>query len=301
MKTIAVTGGSGGAGTYIIRELLAHNYTVINLDRAPSSHVDTDFRQLDVADYGETLSALGGVDAVVHMAANPDPDHDMHTAHLRFHNNTLGAYNLFQASAALGIKRVVWGSSETIHGFPFLNCAPVRVPVTEEDPPQPQNAYALSKWLTEKMAEQMSALYGMTIIGLRYSNILYDDDSRRDNYSRIPDYWADRAHRKFNLWSYIDAGDAARSTRLALESELQGAETFIIGAADTLMNCPSRELADEFFPDAELDKSFGGFDSFISSDKARRMLGFEPRVSWRDILSFPENDGVTKSSGKQAV
>ena len=68
---------------------------------------------------GATFAALHGHDAVVQLAANGEPDWDHLSGAARFHVNTLIAYNVFQASVHLGIKRVVWASSETVLGFPF--------------------------------------------------------------------------------------------------------------------------------------------------------------------------------------
>lgn len=292
MTIIAVTGGSGGAGQAIIRELVQHGYICFNLDLHPHASDTADsFKQVDITDYGEVLSALMGADAVVHLAANPSPDHNLHNAPKRFHNNTLGCYNVFQAAAALGISRVVWGSSETIHGYPFEHVAPVDIPVTEASAAQPQNSYALSKLMTEQMAEHMHKMFGTTFIGLRYSNILYHDINARDNYHKIPSYWQDLSHRKFNLWSYVDSKDTATATRLALAASISGAETFIIGAADTLMNCPNQALLDANFPGLQCPDGFGEYQSFINSDKAARLLGYKAEVSWRDYVA---EDGTIK-------
>jgi hypothetical protein len=57
---------------------------------------------------------------------------------------------------------------------------------------------------------------------------------------------------------------------------------FILAAADTVMNRPSRELLAEVFPGVPLQKEIGQFETLLSIDKARRMLGYAPRYSWRD-------------------
>jgi len=87
--------------------------------------------------------------------------------------------------------------------------------------------------------------------------------------------------RKWNVWSYIDARDAAQAFRLALEVDLKGAEVFIIANADTVMLRDNKGLLAEVFPDVPQNSSFGPNDSLFSIEKARRVLKYEPKYSWR--------------------
>ena len=289
MKRIAVTGGSGSSGRYVARNLVEHGYEVVNLDRMPPRDDDAEvpFVEVDLTDYAALFSALQGCDAVVHMAGNPHPDYDFLTGSKRFENNTLTTYNVFNAAAAWGIERVIWASSETVLGFPYEEVRPDYLPMDEEHPLQPQSSYAISKALCEELARQMSGLYGITIIGLRFSNIYYTGSHPSANYDAVPSFWDDPQIRKFNLWSYVDARDAATSVRLALESDLTGSDNFHIGAADTLMNRPNDDLLEEVFPGLQARPGTGPYDSLLSSEKARRRLGYEPRHSWRDHVVVP--------------
>lgn len=294
IKSVVVTGGSGGVGQYVVRDLLEHGYEVVNLDmgygqsrfQARPENSTTPFRRVDLTDYGQAFAAMQGTDAVVHLAANPEPDFDFYTGAERFRNNTLSTYNVFQAAVALGMQRVVWASSETVLGFPFVNVAPKRVPVRDEDPPIPQNSYALSKYVCEKLAEQMNTLYGIPFIGLRLSNVHFPGTSNPTNYEAIPGYWSDPLVRKFNLWGYIDARDAAQSARLALEAPITTAETFIISAVDTIMNWPTAELMAAVFPDVPIDEGTGEFETLLNIEKAQNMLGFDPQYTWRNVLGM---------------
>ena len=71
---------------------------------------------------------------------------------------------------------------------------------------------------------------------------------------------------------------------LALEADV-GAEHFIVAAADTVMNRPSRELMAEVFPSVPYEPTEGDFDSLLSTRKAHKVLGYEPRWSWRDHIA----------------
>ncbi|HEV2065286.1 MAG TPA: hypothetical protein VGR08_00515, partial [Thermomicrobiales bacterium] len=63
------------------------------------------------------------------------------------------------------------------------------------------------------------------------------------------------------------------------------AQSFIIAAADTIMARPSADLLREVFPGVEIRGEFGEFETLLSNRKAREVLGFEPRHSWRDQRS----------------
>ena len=77
----------------------------------------------------------------------------------------------------------------------------------------------------------------------------------------------------------------AQSCRLGLEADIEGAESFIIAAGDTCMTRTNRELMAEVFPGVPLRPGVGDHDTLLSVDKARRMLGYEPKYSWRQVLT----------------
>lgn len=285
-KRVCVTGGSGGAGHAVIFELLEHGFECLNLDvKAPKEEL-CDFNQVDLCDYASVHKAMTDCDHLVHFAGNPHPDDDHHGAADRFANNTVSAFNAFNAAAAHGIKRVVWASSETIFGFPFETYQPPEVPLDETADPAPQTGYAVSKALTETMAELMAGMHGMTFVGLRLSNILYDDEAAVPSFQKIPGYWEDDFSRKFNLWGYVDSRDAARAVRLSLQARLVGAHVFNIAAIDTIMRQPSRELIEATMPGVHMHAGLTGRRAMLDCNKARVMLGWEPRHTWGEILGI---------------
>jgi nucleoside-diphosphate-sugar epimerase len=175
----------------------------------------------------------------------------------------------------LGIRNVVWASSETVYGIPYPH-GPAYVPV-DEAIEQPQTAYSLSKLLGEKMAEQFCRWDPeLKIVGLRFSNVMDPED-----YERFPGFDADARSRHWNLWTYIDARDAAQAVRLSLQAKLTGAHVFGIANADSVMSRPNGSLLDEVYPRAERRRPVEDHESLISIEKARRVLGYEPRYSWR--------------------
>ncbi|MCW2914431.1 MAG: nucleoside-diphosphate sugar epimerase, partial [Actinomycetia bacterium] len=79
-----------------------------------------------------------------------------------------------------------------------------------------------------------------------------------------------------------DARDGAQAVRKALEHTTPGFEVFVIANADTVMSRPTAELAAERFPDVEVRRELGEHETLLSIEKARRILGYEPKYTWRD-------------------
>jgi nucleoside-diphosphate-sugar epimerase len=274
---IVVTGGAGKAGRAVVRELLEHGQEVLSVDLVRSAELECEQLVADLVDYGETVDALKGASAVVHLAAIPAPG--LRPDELTFRVNTSSTYNVFAAAPLLGLERVVYASSETVLGFPFERWLPSYAPIDEEAVPLPNFSYALSKLLSEEMARQFHRGTGIPYVGLRFSNIMEPHD-----YERFPGFWAEPALRKWNLWGYVDARDVAQSCRLALSADV-GAEAFIVAAADTCMTRPSRDLMAEVYPDVPVRGEVGEHETLLSIAKARRLLGYEPQHSWRMYVS----------------
>jgi nucleoside-diphosphate-sugar epimerase len=274
---LAVTGGSGKAGRAVVQHLLEHGHDVLTLDVVAPREPSTAFLLADLTEFGQTLECLAGTDAVVHLAAIPASG--IHTEETTFRNNTLSTYNIFEAARVLELQRVVWASSETILGLPFDREPPAYAPIDEEHPPRPESSYALSKLVSEELGRQLHRWTGRPHVALRFSNIMEPGD-----YERFPSYWDDPSLRRWNLWGYVDARDVAESCRLALEADV-GAEHFIVAAADTVMNRPSRELMEKVFPSVPYRATQGEHETLLSIEKARKLLGYEPRHSWRDHVS----------------
>jgi nucleoside-diphosphate-sugar epimerase len=283
---VVVTGGSGKVGRAVVRELLAHGHEVLNVDRTPpdpsGGAAGAPFLPADLTDYGQTLEALSGaevlagVEAVVHLAAIPSPTHA--TPDVVFATNIRSTHTVFSAAVRLGLRRVVWASSETTLGTPFPT-PPEYVPVDELHTLRPESSYALSKVLGEEMARQFSRWSAIPFVGLRFSNVM-----ERADYDEFPAWWDDPLLRSWNLWSYVDESHTGQSVRLALEADTRGAQAFIIAAADTVMRRPSRELMAAVYPDVPVADRVTGHDALLAIDAAREVLGYDPQFSWRELF-----------------
>jgi nucleoside-diphosphate-sugar epimerase len=275
---VVVTGGSGKAGRAVVRGLLEQGHEVLNVDLQPSADPVAPFLPADLTDLGQTIEALSGaevlrgVEAVVHLAAIPAPDRA--TPDIVFRTNITSTHTVFSAAERLGLRRVVWASSETTLGLPF-DRPPDYAPVDEAHT-YPESSYALSKVLGEEMARQFHRWTGIPFVGLRLSNVIL-----RAEYERFESFQDDPHARKWNLWGYVDESHVAEAVRLGLEADVAGAESFIIAAADTVMRRPSRELMAEVFPDVPVADGVQGNDTLLDIGKARRVLGYAPGFSWR--------------------
>jgi nucleoside-diphosphate-sugar epimerase len=270
-----------------VAHLLDQGYDVVNLDRV--NRTDARFVELDLRDFGAVTSALDGADAVVHLGSNPRPDpaDDPAQGADRFAHNTAVTFTVMWAAGHLGVRRVVWASSQQVFGWPWVDISPEYLPLDEHHPQHPQNGYAMSKVACEHLAVHLADRFGMTIVGLRLSNVHLTDPSHDASYDKLPAVWRNLEQRRPNLWGYIDARDAARAVDLALQADLSGAHNVTIAAADTLTPTSTAELVERFYPGVPLREGTGENEGLHGIDDARRLLGWEPQVSWRDEVDRP--------------
>jgi nucleoside-diphosphate-sugar epimerase len=285
---IIVTGGSGKVGRACVKDLMEHGYKVASIDLArpaglsnPPKPADVNFTRADITDFGDVMAAFSGINnrveepvtGIVHLGAIASPGEA--PDHVIFEVNTVSTYNVFEAARRLGIRNVVWASSETVYGIPYVG-GPQYVPVDEEIE-LPHWSYSLSKLMGEKLAEQFARWDKETkIIGLRFSNVQEPHD-----YANFTEYAKDAHSRHFNLWTYIDARDAAQAIRLSLESKLKGAHVFGIANTNSVMTQHNDKLLDEVFPGTKRKRKLEANESLISIEKAQRMLGYKPKYDWK--------------------
>src|SRR3990170_6048092 len=153
---VVVTGADGRVGSAIVPELLAHGVDVVALTRTPWETCPVRQVALDLGDFERFMRALDSGDGVIHCAAIGSPGDDM-TPEV-FRNNLLADYNIVLASGLLGIQRVVIASSDSALGLTWSHFRPAHprpryLPVDEHHPDHPNEAYGISKVLSERMAD----------------------------------------------------------------------------------------------------------------------------------------------------
>jgi len=279
---VLVTGGSGHLGRWTVEELRNDCEVTVIGRRVVAMPDSVRMIRADHTNLGQVYSVMAGMDAVVHLAAIRSPMLD--TPEVVFGNNTMGTFNIAEAAGNLGVKKVIYSSSCSALGFAFgsKNIVPDYLPIDEDHPLRPQDPYGLSKWFGEEILEAATRRTGMTTIVMRIPIVL-TPDNYADAVPRV------LAHPHFPaIGAYVDARDFAQAVRLVLENDqITGHHRFYIAAEDSLSRVPLCESFPLAYPGSEqVAASLTGTQSSVSIEKAKRMLGYQPRYSWRDIVQL---------------
>lgn len=289
MMRIVVTGAAGKIGRWTVRTILEAGHDVIATDRIlREESAAENFIQAELRDYGQVCQLLMGSDAVVHLGNIPTDVRN--TPQAIFENNMAVNFNILEACKDFNVKKLIWASSETALGYPFGPQDLSYLPLDEEHPTTAKSSYAMAKLLTENLSEMYYNLTNMEIIALRFANIYEPDE-----YAKIPvKHWTDQERdiQKKNAWAYCDVRDAARACLLAVQNNSNvGNQVFHITAPDTIMPDLSKDLVKRFFPNVPLKRDIKDYETLMSIDKARQILGYEPQYTWRNVVY---DDGTLK-------
>lgn len=292
---IFFTGGSGKAGRHAIPHLLAQGHRVTNADLVKFDYPGVDNLRVELTDAGQVFNALSayanfdelepgtGVpryDAIVHFAAIPciliRPDNETYQI------NTMSTYNILDAAVKLGIPKVIFASSETTYGICFADGVkkPDYIPVDEDHPVIPHDSYAMSKVVNEVTARSFQARSGIDIYALRINNVI----EPHEYASQFPAYMTDPSKRRRNIFAYIDARDLGHMVDRCLKTDGLGYQVFNVSNDDMSVNLTSDQVIETYYKDVPLKHPMGKNETFYSNAKAKRMLGFAPKHSWREVL-----------------
>ncbi len=289
---VAVTGGSGAIGTFVCDEFIGTGHEVVVVDRVPPKD-DIAFVPVNLLNREQTQVALKGFDIVVHLAAIPDPYSD--PPEVVIGENTRSAFNVFEAVWRNGVRRIIYGCSDSSTGFGIHNVAlkPLYVPLDEEHPLWPHEAYSLSKHFGERMAETYAKAYGIEAISLRYQYVFVKRVQKvaAEQVARARAGTFDPKAAWFG--GYISTRDVARACLAAANytfgPKADGPyEAFYLSARDTLYPVPTLELLKAIYGDLPpiKDPTYYEQDPYASVydiRKAGRLLGWEPRDEWTNF------------------
>jgi nucleoside-diphosphate-sugar epimerase len=251
---------------------------------------------VDVLDLDALRSAMRGQHAVVHLAAIDSsvtaPPEAVFDANVR------GTWNVLHAAAEAGVGRVVICSSSSATGLDYTNprLPPVYLPIDEDHPLRPSQAYGLSKQLDEVIAQSFGSRGGMEVVCLRPAWVLFPEAVRRvlghqRDAAPPPSPSAPGRHREPLplLRSYVDPADAARAFRLALELPTTPYRVFIITAADTFEPEPTLSHLEKTYgkplPRVTKPEIYAGnpHASAFDISRAREILGWSPSSNWAEF------------------
>ena len=292
---IFFTGGSGKAGRHAIPYLLEQGHHVTNADLVKFDHPGVNNLRVELTDAGQVFNALSayagfdelepgtGVpryDAIVHFAAIPciliRPDNET------FQINTMSTYNVLDAAVKLGIRKVIFASSETTYGICFADGVkkPDYIPVDEDHPVVPHDSYAMSKVVNEVTGRSFHARSGIDIYALRINNVIEPHEYAQN----FPAYMADPGKRRRNIFAYIDARDLGQMVDCCLKTDGLGYQVFNVSNDDMSVGISTDEVIAQFYQGVPVTRAMGKDETFYSNAKAKQLVGFAPRHSWRDVL-----------------
>ena len=192
-RRVVLTGASGRIGRAIF-PLLPADWNVLRTDLEASE----DVAALDVTDADACHRVFTGADAVVHLAAVPDPAASWEQL---LPANVLGTYHVAEAAAACGVRRLILASS--LHA---VSAVPRETQLRTSDPPRPGNLYGATKAWAEALGAWLAATTSTSVVALR---IGYFSPHRPD-----PDTVPAR-----ELAAWLSARDAAELVRAAVETD----------------------------------------------------------------------------------
>ncbi|MDQ1247440.1 MAG: UDP-glucose 4-epimerase [Actinomycetota bacterium] len=168
---ILVTGGAGYIGSVVTAHLVEAGHEVVVLDNLVTGHRDAvapeaTFVEGDIADASVTGPVLAdGIEAVMHFAAYSLVGESAEHPEKYYRNNVVGTFGLLEAMREAGTPSLVFSSSAATYGEPEV------VPITEDAPTRPTNAYGATKLAMDHMIGFYCAAHGLGAVSLRYFNV----------------------------------------------------------------------------------------------------------------------------------
>jgi len=255
-----------------------HNVACFDLVESTQTRTHVvDLQEFDALTYAFDKAGIGAGDVVIHLAAIPSPR--MALSQIVITNNVVTTFNICQAAFQRRCRCVMVSSSEAVLGFsyPTSQIAPLFVPIDESHPLLANDAYGISKILSEEISAAFSRRApALSVICLRFAWIWWPDQYQV-NFKRIQN---DTDYAASKLWSYVDARDAAEAFRAALEHSRPGFTCTYIAAPTTFMSKPTHELLQRRFPTIKAGLSkIEGCCSVINCNRAAELFGFLAKYS----------------------
>ncbi|OCA87643.1 UDP-glucose 4-epimerase GalE [Bacillus sp. FJAT-27225] len=170
--SILVLGGAGYIGSHAVYQLIDQNYDVVVIDNLQTGHEKAihpkaKFFKGDIRDkkFLRSVFEKEKIDGVLHFAANSLVGESMEKPLDYFNNNVYGTQVLLEAMVEFGIKNIVFSSTAATYGEQEV------MPITEEVPTNPTNAYGETKLTMEIIMKWCETAYGLRYVSLRYFNV----------------------------------------------------------------------------------------------------------------------------------
>ncbi|KAH9481567.1 dTDP-6-deoxy-L-talose 4-dehydrogenase (NAD(+)) [Psilocybe cubensis] len=275
---IVVTGCNGRVGQRVVKASLERGHSVLGVDVIDQSleHQEAhwikkdptmfSFKKADLRNYDTVLKLLAGYDAVIHLAAFPNPDDYIVKAH---NSNVVISWNMLRACAELGIDKVAQASSVNVIGMAYCQKSRLHYfPIDELHPCETDEPYGLSKIICEMQADVITRRYeSMRVASLR---LHWSVPSK--SKANVVD------GREKDLWGYVQEDSAANAFMLAIaeSDKWTGHERFFIAAPTTAVDVETLSLLEKYWPQVPIKEgvSLTGTQGLFDCSKAAKLLGW---------------------------
>jgi UDP-glucose 4-epimerase len=298
---VLVTGGAGFIGSHMVDRLVNDGYDVRIIDDLSTGRIDNiqsllsagkvDFVKGDIRDVSLVTKSVDDVDDVVHFAALTSVPFSVKNPELTFDVNLCGTLNLIRACAQEDVGRFVFVSSCAVCGDPES------LPVREEHRTDPISPYAESKLIAERYCLGFQERQLLRSVVLRFFNV-YGPRQGMNDYSGVITRFIDRVRQKEPLVIYGDGSqtrdfvnvhDVVEAILASMKSSDSEGEVFNVGSGKpTSINELAKTILELAGVDLEIryEKPRAGDikDSYADISKAKKFLGYEPKISLRDGL-----------------
>ncbi len=313
MQNILVLGGAGYIGSHTVYDLIEIRYRVVVADSLETGHIKAlhpaaAFYHGDIRDktFLDRIFEAEHIDAVVHFAAYSIVGESMTNPLKYYDNNVHGTQVLLTSMAEHGVDKIVFSSTAATYGEPR------RIPITEDDPTEPTNAYGATKLAMEQMFKWTDIAHGIRYVSLRYFNACGArlDGSIGEDHSPethlIPLILQAAAGMRENIAvfgtdydtkdgtcvrDYIHVCDLARAHTLAVQYLTDGGQSRILnlgnGIGFTVKEVieTAEAVVGHKIPTMYTARRAGDPAQLVaSSAKARSVLGWEPKYADLDVI-----------------
>ncbi len=301
MRSGLVTGGAGFIGSHLVEALQADGWHVRVLDDLSTGNAAnlapfadrTELVRGSVTDLSTVESAAAGCEVIFHLAALPSVVKSVEDPALVHATCATGTLQVLDAARRRGVRRVVYAASSSAYGDqPGARR-------TEDDALFPLSPYAAAKLAGEHYCQAFTAVYGLETVRLRFFNVFGPRQDARNPYSgvialflagmsagRAPTVFGDgRQARDFVyvanvVQALVRAVDAPAACG-GVYNIGNGHSTSILELVEELNALLGTNLRPSFAPPRAGDVRLSEAD--IS--RARRDLGYDPQVSFREGLA----------------
>jgi nucleoside-diphosphate-sugar epimerase len=278
---VIVTGGSGRIGGAVVKTLAERGHEVWNLDRRPPVERPGRFIYMDLRRRDLLQPVMEQAETIIHMGEIPSARTGHNTEEEVYASNCAAGSLVMQLASELKYRRVLYTSTIQVYGFMDMGMIPpATLPVDENHPLRPQNAYSLGKVAVENYARFCAQKKGLSIAAFRLPWVMTDDVAEH----RFG--WIDKQTKlDSDLGIYVKDSDVAECFAMALEPVRPGFEAYNLSAREAMTGIPLREgIARDFPSYPQLPEGWGKYDTVYLYGKAREHFGWEPKWSYLELF-----------------